>query len=200
MDRDPPLRWGEDERRRDASWSEWNWCTDPDVLSTSVVRVDHDRWLLTLASPSDHRAQIRDLTSSTFLRQLRTIEAYRWEPGHTHVLPPNITRDELRHVLDGRPDGASSDGSFSAPYDDGLDAFLRSRGWTSNREWKDELYFDEWRWLPDEEPHPWTPTTIMATGREFIVAPEYRFVRQRVQFYVDREPILRHVQLLELIH
>ncbi|WP_454173106.1 hypothetical protein [Microbacterium maritypicum] len=36
-------------------------------------------------------------------------------------------------------------GLNSAAYDDDLDAILTSRGWISDRSWKDEMVFDRWR-------------------------------------------------------
>lgn len=73
----------------------------------------------------------------------------------------------------------------AGPYDNGLDALLVERGWTSMRPIKEDLYCDEWHWQPEKHPHPAQPSTIICLPHE----------RVQVNLRYDHWTLSRYFQL-----
>lgn len=85
-------------------------------------------------------------------------------PSRTFELETIIFLIEHIEQSAGEPFSAHVDG----PYDAALNALLVDRGWTSMRSIKDELYFDEWLWRPENHPYPAEPTSIYCHGLQRV--------------------------------
>lgn len=193
----------------DSPWNFRTWPSTDGTKPTSIVLYWGDEWAVTFAHPEEYAHRQRTLPSATVLRQLPTIEAYRWSDGDTEPLPPAFPHYDVPsaffhdvHVAlgargDARPARTSEEIS---PYDDELNSFLIARGWSSARDWKTDCYMDQWQWHRDRGRHPWEPTEITCQGTEFMVQFEQDLREPFAPFYTDREALMNHIDLLERFH